>query len=522
VQDVRAPLGAPAPRFISLKWKTLGLLTLALVAVHLGLVLHGHFSLLQQFESRQAVAFENRFAVLAKLMETTDRRLQRIGGILPGLVMEIPSAGDFAERWSALQLDLGLDAMQIYDARGRLLTAGLPVWGDAPPPELAQRVTQALRDERPMSFLSCRPHCLQFGLVPTLAGGDKQLMVLALDLADVMVEYPLLTAAHIALLVAVEDGSTAPYWTRYRLAAVSDAPANEPRLRSLSRDVPLHALEDGVSAEFGRRYFRYVARPLHLYRGLEGGHFVVFADISDDLAEIRRRVVIQLLSAVLALLAALLLLLMILNRPMNQLRKLAIALPMLADRAHEPARRLIGKGYQDATVHSEIEVLEQVSVDLSHQLEQLEGTLAARNRALAEKLTELRRANELNAKILETAPVVFLIQSREAHIVQMNEFGAALLGYSPSEVQGTPFVELMADARQREEAAYGLADLVGGRRPLFEQTGPVRCVDGSLERITWLHTRLTAESGTYVLSIGLPDKAQQTGTALHPEARREG
>jgi PAS domain S-box-containing protein len=213
-----------------------------------------------------------------------------------------------------------------------------------------------------------------------------------------------------------------------------------------------------------------------------------------------------------ALLAALLLLLLILNRPMNQLRKLAAALPLLAAQGYEAARLMIGNPHRQRRHRSEIEVVEEAAVNLSHQLETLERTVDARNRALAEKISELRQASELNEKMFANAPVIILIQGPDNSLLRINEFGTTLLGYSASEMKGRSFPSLMADARQREEAMNVLADVAAGRRQQFEQTGPVLCVDGSLERITWLHTRLSAQSGIYILSLGLPDRSQ-TGTS---------
>ncbi|MBI3171581.1 MAG: PAS domain S-box protein, partial [Hydrocarboniphaga effusa] len=216
-----------------------------------------------------------------------------------------------------------------------------------------------------------------------------------------------------------------------------------------------------------------------------------------------------------ALLAALLLLLAILNRPMNQLRKLAQTLPMLAQSQYAPVREMIGQAYLAKSTHSEIDVLEQVTVELSRRLEELEQTVAARSQALAASLTELKRANELNDKIFATAPLIFLIQSQDGRVLQINTFGTQLLGYSESEIQNRPFVSLLADARHRQEAGDALTDLIGGRRQRFEQTGPVTCVDGALEQLTWLHTRLAAQSGNYVLSVGLPDKSLEGQSLAH-------
>lgn len=501
-------------RFISLKWKTLALVSLVLAAVHLGLVFQGYYDEIRQFEARQTLAFESRIQVMQKLFDQSSERLSRIATIVPGVINAIATPGAMQAQWEAVQVELQLEVMQLYGRDGAVRIPGLPLWRGAPPAALTERISQALREERPASFLLCDPTCVQYGLTPIVgSSGEHQLMVLGVSLADVVLAYPGLAGADVALLVERGvDGMS--YWKRYRLVAISDAPNNEPKLRTLTERVVPEDVEQGHSLEYGGRQYRFHARRLESFGSLTPGYVLIFDDITDALAGIRSQLQRQLLVGLTALLAALALLLSVLNRPMNQLRKLAQALPMLAQQQYRPVRDMVGTGYQRKLAHSEIDVLEEAAVDLSRTLEQLEKTVAARNDALAAKVAELKRANELNEKIFATAPVIFLIQGNDGRVLQMNEFGSQLLGYSESEIKNLPFLQLLADARQRQHAGDVLTDVLGGRRALFEQTGPVHCVDGSLERVTWLHTRLPAEGGDYLLSVGVPDKALP-GQASH-------
>lgn len=498
---------AVSRRFISLKWKTLAWVSVALTVIHVGLVLQGYADALEQFRSRQALAFESRVTVLGKLLDQSAARLSRIATIVPGVINAMTLLQDFDERWQAMQLELQLEVMQLYGKDGRVRMAGVPIWS-RPPPLLLERISTALREERPSNFLLCEPDCVQYVLTPMLGpAGERRLMVLGVSLADVVLDFPGLSGADVALLVPRADAAAPAYWRHYRLAAISDAPRNEPKVRALAEQASLAEIEQGHDLAFSGRHYRFYAQALAAFGSLTPGYFLVFGDTTEALSDIREQQQRQLLAGLTALLAALALLLSILNRPMNQLRKLARTLPLLAQSQYAPVREVIGQGYLRKRSHTEIDVLEEVSVNLSRRLEALEQTVAARNQALAEKIAELKRVNELNDKIFATAPMIFLIQSQDGRVVQVNAFGPQLLGYSESEMQGVPFLSLLADARQRSEAAERISDILSGRRPLFEQTGPVRCVDGSLERVTWLHTRLASQSGNYVLSVGLPDKS---------------
>jgi PAS domain S-box-containing protein len=502
-----SPHAALRGRFFSLKWKTLALVSLVLAVIHCALVFQAYYEQISQFEARQALTFERQVTVLQKLLGQSEARLQRIGSLVPGILNSMMASDQIEEQWAGVQIELQLETMQLYDAQGQVRIAGVNNWNGKLPVAIGTRIADALSNERPRGFILCEPVCIQYALVPVLGrAGEHQLMLLGSSLADLVLEFPGLTGAAVALLTQT-DGGGARYWEHYRLDAISDAPSNEPKLRTLAEQASLAGLDQGQTLYFGGRSYRFYSRPLETFGGVTPGHFLVFADTTQALADIRAQLLRQLLAGLIALLAALILLLLVLNRPMNQLRKLARALPMLAQHQYEPARQLIGTHFQRTLNHSEIEVLEAVSVDLARQLEELERTVAARSSALAQSLADLKRANELNEKIFATAPMVILIQSAEGHVLQMNEFGSQLLGYSAAEARGMSYVALLADPRQREEAMTVLVDVIGGRRMMFEQTGPVRCVDDSLERITWLHTRLAAQGGVFVLSVGLPDKS---------------
>lgn len=498
------------PRLVSLKWQTLALVSVALIVVHVLLVIQAYAAELSHLLARQSLAFEHEVTVLRNLIDQSNARLQRIGVVVPGAVNAMTMREHFEERWQTVQLELGLDVMQVYGAAGQVLIHGMTPWGEAQPPELTLAIKRALREEKPASFLLCRPECVQYSLAPVIGtDGGRQMMVLATSLADVVLAFPAMTGADVALLAqpVAEGGPT--YWGSYRLAAVSDAPRNEAKLRALGAVAPLEQIEEGQNLKFGGRDYRFFARPLTAFGGLGAGYIVIFNDMTEALADIRAQLRNQLVAGFAALLAALLLLLAILNRPMNQLRKLAAALPLLAAQGYDTARQMIGDGYQRRRNRSEIEIVEAAAVDLSHKLEDLEETVEVRNRALAEKISELRQANELNEKMFATAPVIILIQGKDSLLMRINEFGSTLLGYSISELKGRSFASLLSDPRQRDEAIDVLADVSAGRRQQFEQTGPVLCVDGSVEHITWLHTRLSAQSGVYILSLGLPDRSQQ-------------
>jgi diguanylate cyclase (GGDEF)-like protein/PAS domain S-box-containing protein len=86
-----------------------------------------------------------------------------------------------------------------------------------------------------------------------------------------------------------------------------------------------------------------------------------------------------------------------------------------------------------------------------------------------------------------------------------NELAAQLTGFSPSELKGRRFVDLIGDVEAHREVLAGLEALTqtGGRR--LEQEYPLSRRDGESRQIVWVHTPLREEhsDGTAVLSVGL-------------------
>ncbi len=496
---------------VSLKWKTIALLGMALMLVNAGMLVEQQRASLSEFAARQDVELQRKSQVLQRLLARSNERLRRIGSIVPSVIDALTSEDDLQSRWTTLQLELDLKALVLLDRQGQELLRGLPSYGQGLPEEINRRIAQALASEMPDQFLYCDDGCAQYALIPSIAaGGEQRLMVVAAGLTDLVLEFPGLTSAELAILAPGPDGLG---WRDQHLYAVSNAPQNEPYLRQLSQQYTLAQLSEGRNLILDGRSYHFVTWPWKAFGGIGDGHLLLFQDNTDTLQQIAAQTRRSLLSGLLAMAIAILLGSLILGRPMNQLRRLADALPLLAEKSYARARQLVGTDFHRRRLPTEIDVLEGLTVDLADRLEELERQVENRNLAIAEKVAELRRSQELNEKILSTAPILILMLTGAGRIVQVNDFACALLGYGQVEFEQLSFLDLLADARQSREAGNVLVDLIAGRRSVFEQSGPVRCVDDGRERITWLHTRVVAQGGVFVLSLGLPEKSTETAAA---------
>ncbi len=497
-------MAAHRPR-ISLKWKTLALLGLALIVVNGSLTLYTNQKRDRAFQALQQREVAQQLHALERLLQRSGERLQRIGSIVPNLLESLQDQGTAPRQWETLQLELELRQLSLLDAQGQvILSAGEP-------PSAAQAAVlktsrqQALAQERPQHVLICHGPCLQFALVPNLGrDGERRVMLMAADMGDLVLQFQALTGANLALF---GDTPSALSWQDLGLAALSNAPENMAMMEAVTQHFSAEQLSQKMHFLGHRNHLRFSAHPWAALGGQGPGYMVIFENVDEGLRRNRTELRQNLVTSLAALSVTLILGYIILNRPMNQLRRLAKALPMLADRQYQEARDLIGTGSSTQAWPSETDVLESLTIALSDQLEALQKTVQRRNEDLARHVAELRRSQGLNETILATAPIAILMLSGEGRIVKANAFTCNLLGYSDAELRRENFLDLLDDPRQRREAGNVLVDLIAGRSSSYEHIVPVRCIDGSQEQMVWMHSRVLAPEGVFVLTVGLPDRA---------------
>ena len=240
-------------RFLSLKWKILLTLGGVMLSVNGALSWLHHHDLTTRFEVQRTATRERLVAQAFAQRADFGLRLQALAGMLAsdsvgvGL-FETPSGNallrqHFDSYWSVLQLDLGLDSLQVYAKNG----SPVATWRTDALATVEQdaQVRVVIGEERAMHWTRCEHVCTQFAAAPILSAGKVAgAVMLGSSLADVVVSFHRLTGADLGVLVPAGNSTGENLLPAIGLQAIglSSAERNLPLLRHLSALPPMLSL----------------------------------------------------------------------------------------------------------------------------------------------------------------------------------------------------------------------------------------------------------------------------------------
>ncbi|MCK2184060.1 bifunctional diguanylate cyclase/phosphodiesterase [Halomonas getboli] len=497
-------------RSLSLTWRVITLSSLLLLVLVSLFTWLGHTTLSRQFQEGrlQQHALQKREVRLA--LQRSAEGLRQLAGLAaasPGLGAALETGdresvhASLASQWPTLQLDAGVDAVQIFDAQGETMAT----WGGGQtrPWPIRQWVTRVLTTEMPLTTLRCTTSCRQYATVPVLIEGESVgLVILSRSLADVILQIKSVAESEVALLVTASSANEPaaperrlPAWDGNLLALTQQEPGLS-LLRQASARVSLDSLASGpLQLPHGDRLEELTAVPVESGRGSDSaGYFLLISDITAQVQAISHDTRTLLGAGVAGWLAAEFLLLIILLGPMARLRRVAGVLPTLARGGFAEVRRIIPttpRRWPD-----EIDVLEGTTVDLSRQLERLESEVQARGEQLAERVDELARERDFVSGLLDTARVFIIAQDAAERISLVNAHALALLQVDEAALIGRRFDDIFSRRGHSPIAESSRAE---------EEERTLITVDGQVHTIVWYHAPLggSAQSGPERLSVGI-------------------
>lgn len=492
----------PIQRFVSLRWKVFFHLSLLIVALTAAFGLLHYFHLYQQFDAQLKARLITMEQELQGLLQRTTDRLQRLGSaVVMGIDLPSASSGfslpskEHLARLTALSYELDFKRIELFDRNGQLVWQ----WPDqamvtAMPPQVAMAVER----EIPLSLLSCHQECELRTFVPILAEGQNAgVLGITQAIADLILDFRAVTGKNIDLGIFIYD-STRPDALWGRPAALTNRQALIPFLSYLTKRNPdPDQLENVVFIRWQQSTYAVYRIPLWQLIEAPKGWIVLFADVSEAVAKIRQATISVLLEAGSLAAVGELSLLLLIRTPTRRLKRLADTLPLLAQGKYQAARAALAAKPRKIKLDDEIDRLESTATTLSHQLESQAEALAQRNRELAAERDFIRG-------LLNTAHVLILTQTKTGIIQTINEHAAQLTGFSSAELSGRPFTSLLHYPQTAVDFLSWLSQPAQPSTLRFQHQVAVRCCDGTLRDIVWVHTRLgEMYSHIAVLSVGL-------------------
>jgi len=517
--------GAIAPekpqKFLGLKWKVLLLSSLILIAIVASFTGITYLSLMDDFESQRNVQHQRYAREVEGLIDQVSANLHQLAGLIPsleGMGKSLLSGSTrnvmraFDPHWIPLQLNKGIELLRFYDGSNQLLAS----WGisefHTPEALMLNWVHEVNTQEKPMSHLSCQSTCMQFAVAPLLVEGNNVgVIVIGTPLVDVILGFKDISGADIALLVSEKGDSSesnkvkianwnvtiAAHSREMNITVLDDVATNYPDLDSL---------EEGILVSWHDRHLQI--KPLFLERmavSEDDAHFMVVTDITSTIRTIHSSTQQNMIIGLVGLILSEILLFIILTRPLSRLKHIVFTLPLLARSSFKNFRLELRSAGQKRWMKDEIDLLDETAVALSHQLEKLEDQVADRTRILASKMDELSKERDFINNLLDIAQVIVITQKADGEILTLNAYGETLIQYTEKELQGTPFLHLLALDGNLHDLPVHLEEVRCQRRDQLRHEANIVCKDASIRNILWLHSRLTrhTEDDPAMLSVGL-------------------
>lgn len=494
-------------RFVGLRVKVLLHLSLLILALTSTFGALNYLYLHRHFDQELATHFASIEQEMHGLLKRSADRLQRLGSVaamLAGLSGSLPleESGQMPEsftRLSALQYELDLQSLTLIDTHGQLLWQWPPetTSADLMDSQMRSLIERVYTNETPQVVLSCPEECSLLAVVPTLVEERSAGVILvAQSIADLILDFRAVTGANteIGIVLKQPDSSL----RAGRIAAFTNYQTLGSFLEYLADSYPKL---DQLSQEFVRwKGAIYAVRLVPLTSLIEApeGKILLIADVTQAVNQIRQATLSVLFKTLVIALVGELILLLLIRAPTRRLERLAKTLPLLAQRRYLEVRNLLKKSRSKIELYDEIDVLDETAIALAHQLENQTRALAVRNRQLAAE-------RDFIHSLLNAAQVIILTQTQEGRIRTINDHGVQLTGFSPAQLHGRPFASLLHHPSAAEDFYQWLKKPSHAGDLRFQHELEIRCSDGTLRDVVWVHTRLMEShiGQTAVLSVGL-------------------
>jgi diguanylate cyclase (GGDEF)-like protein/PAS domain S-box-containing protein len=487
------------PAFLSLKWKLLLPLTLAMAVGTLALTWINDTNLRHEVQQARFDSAARNEALLRFLIQQNERQLVDAGAALADFLIssrsgppDLESGFALQSYWEQLSLNQGFEGLHLYDSGQRLLTG----FGNAPAPDelMTARLTEVLTNERPASGLYCAERCLFYGMAPVLREGiTAGVVVISMDLSSLLSTFGQSTGHDLAVAVDRQQ-------TLHVLAATT------PDIKTTAGKAdfapyPQHPqLESALSRVDGKAYEWQKLKPLAA--APDTPYFIARKDVTAAERAIGQAFLTNLATGLTVFILAESVLLFSLAWLMRRMNRVSTGLPLLGEGRWGDARQHLQ--FRDKQPRDELSTLEEAALTLASQLEFLDTASRDQQNDLAKLVDTLSHERDFISGLLDTAQALILTLDRHGVIRMANHYVETLTGLTESQLIGQDyFRQMIAPQESRDWRSRLLVHFVEDPAPLrFEAL--LATPDG-LRNITWVHSLIGQQSGSepMILSVGL-------------------
>jgi signal transduction histidine kinase/CheY-like chemotaxis protein len=394
--------------FLSLKWKVLAALSVALVAANASLAYFAYAKAAGQFQSQQISKRLSQVREFQLLASNAFGSIPMFASLIPilGVAGEKQAAASgigridaiLSEHWAMLDQEWGIEGLHLFTEYPRV--EAIVSWPRTrAAPALDDLLERAAERGRPVTRLVCETFCVQVVVVPLLRRGRAVgLLVVERSVDDTLQEFRLLYDADIALLKApgsattVDSDQTAPW--RSDVVSVTQSSTTLTLLKAVARHRSLEDLAgQSLRVRHGAEWFEVFAVPP--MPTTEGLWVLVINRVTPQIDALQEVLVDSLLLGLAGLLFAELLLLSLLWGPMRRIQEVAGLLPMLVDKSCSRLQQQLAVVAGGRFVRDEVDAMVDMIGSVAWQIERLGRAKASAAQSLRESERNLRLAQSL-------------------------------------------------------------------------------------------------------------------------------
>ena len=512
------------PYFLSIKWRALLLVSLVLITINAFFYQYHKNALLSDFQSHREFVLQRNNAQIQGLLDQSAIYLQQIAELIPSLY-GITSAFEegnnneliniFSSHWSELQIQTEIDSVGFIDNSGKVIH----VWGDNRlvhsdnKLQLANIMKNNIEYEQPSFKIFCFSNCKQYAVIPIIANGKRWgAITVSRSLAEPIMSFTNSSSIDIGILSKTSvNGNNSSiifnvlnHW-KLNVIALSNYKKTISILNQAENVFSLQELfSSGGKFEYSGNHYEIQTHALDE----SGNAIVVYVEnISTPLAVISSATQDTLLTGILGVLFSELALLLILWIPLSNLRRTSEIIPLLATSDFKKARHAVISEKYSSNIKDETDILDESIINLSYQLETLEGNVEKNSTALAKKMDELTIERDFIKRLLNTAQVMIITQNKQGNIVLVNKQTEITTGFSKNDFIGKPYSSLLSetDIQENPSIEISLNDIASGKKRTFKNEARILCKNNSPRDVTWLHSHIEnqAKDDPVILSVGL-------------------
>lgn len=409
-----------------------------------------------------------------------------------------------------IQFESNIDLLAIYS----LNSEKIALWSSRPvsaalDDKISTWVSLSNESIKEIRAISCLQTCSQYLIAPLPENTATQsVMVISVSLLEILQQFHQATSKTTGILTTpvkneITDNMLVNNWG-LDLYSLTQAATYESILHGFLRDfTPLKGVEQHVQRSIQQKYFELSLHPLS---SNEDSVLIIMQELTNIIEAMRHQTLLFAFSIFAAILILTLLLYVLLHR-------------FLARNSYEllPPESTISMfeiTNIDITENDELntEIDTPLDIDLAsndetsirERLDQLQKYNRRINQELAHQMQVLGQERDQIRKILDNTQTIILTLNQDGKITSINRFGESITGYSSEEIIDKNFIDLYPD-----QMPYALNDLhtmssiAEGSQESYRHEARLKCKDGKERSILWLHSSLTNDNSTQLLSTGL-------------------